>query len=87
MKWPPKREEAPPSAPLPNPNHRSQSKARRAIAQPCWLAMRSDPSAWRGWAREALRLFSLWWNSGDQKHFQAFGRHCDAMRIRARRGN
>ena len=39
---------------------------------------------WSGWSREAARLFALYWRSGDLKHFQAFGRHCDAMRLMER---
>jgi hypothetical protein len=54
----------------------------RAGAQHCWLAMPppSRTRVWDRWAREALRLFCLWWKSGEPKHFQAFGRHCEAMR-------
>lgn len=84
MKWPPKREGAPPCAQLPKLNHRPQGKARSAIAQPCWLVMLRSCRVWQGWTREALRLFALWWMSGDPRHFQAFGRHCDAMRLMER---
>jgi hypothetical protein len=35
---------------------------------------------WNHWLREATRLFAEYWRSGDLKHFQAFGRHIDAMR-------
>ena len=42
-------------------------------------------SAWVGWQREAVRLFGLYWRTGDLKHFYAFGRHIDAMRLHSRR--
>ncbi len=35
---------------------------------------------WAGWLTEASRLFSLYWLSGNLKHFHAFFRHIDAMR-------
>lgn len=81
---PPGRGGAPPSAPLPKLNHLPQSNSRSAISQPCGLVMSPSSSVWQGWVREALRLFCLWWHSGDQKHFQAFSRHCDGMRAEIR---
>ena len=38
MKWLPKREGALGGAPIPNLNQETQSKARSAFPQPCWLA-------------------------------------------------
>jgi hypothetical protein len=35
---------------------------------------------WQRWQREASRLFSVYWRSGNLKHFHAFGRHIHAMR-------
>ena len=60
-------------APFPkrNFNNSPTSTAVRAPLQPIWAR----------WCREAGRLFGLYWSSGDLKHFQAFGRHIDAMRI------
>jgi len=36
---------------------------------------------WRGWSREAARMFREFWRTGDDKHLRAFAAHVYAMRM------
>ena len=42
---------------------------------------------WQAWQREAARLLTLYWHTGNQKHLLAFYRHFVAMRVHEAEAN
>ena len=45
------------------------------------LGLLQARTVWSVWQREAKRLFTSYWRSGNPKHLSAFVRHVHAMRV------
>jgi hypothetical protein len=62
-------------APLPKLNSLNLSLTNTVLRAPLQLS-----GIWRGWEREAIRLFRGFWSTGNPSHLVAFCNHVAAMR-------